>query len=84
MRAEEALIWRDRIVVINGGRSSGDEGHRLRMRGNMLAAIVVAVLLTIGAWLADELSESSRSCYPPDGGCEATGVPAPPLADYFR
>ena len=75
---------RDRIVVINGGRSSRHEGHRSRMRGNMLAAIVVAVLLTTGAWLADELSEGSRSCYPPDGGCEATGVPAPPLADYFR
>jgi hypothetical protein len=54
------------------------------MRGNMLAAIVVAVLLTTGAWLADELSEGSLSCYPPDGGCEATGVPAPPLADYLR
>jgi hypothetical protein len=85
MRAAEALtMWRDRIVVINEGRSSGGEDHRSRMRGNMLAAIVVAVLLMSGAWLADELSESSRSCYPPDGGCEATGVPAPPLTDYFR
>ena len=36
----------DRIVVeiINGGGSSSDEGHRSRMRSNMLAAIVVAVL----------------------------------------
>ena len=75
---------RDRIVVINGGRSSRDEGHRSRMRGNMLAAVVVAVLLTTGAWLADELSEGSRSCYPPDGGCEATGGRAPQLVDYFR
>ena len=75
---------RDRIVVINGGRPSGDEGHRSRMRGNVLAAIVVATLLTTGAWLADELSEDSGSCYAPDGGCEATGVPAPPLVDYFR
>ena len=54
------------------------------MRSNALAAIVVAVLLMSGAWLADELSEDSRSCYPPDGGCEATGVPAPQPADYFQ
>ena len=54
------------------------------MRSNVLAAIVVAVLLMSGAWLADELSEAGRSCYPPDGGCEATGVPAPQLADYFQ
>ena len=54
------------------------------MRSNLLAAIVVVVLLMSGAWLADELSEASRSCYPPDGGCEAMGVPAPQLADYFQ
>jgi hypothetical protein len=84
-RTEGALtMWPDRIVVIKGGRSSGDEDHRVRMRSNALAAIVVAVLLMSGAWLADELSEDSRSCYPPDGGCEATGVPAPQPADYFQ
>ncbi len=77
-------MWPDRIVVIKGGRSSGDEDQRARMRSNVLAAIVVAVLLMSGAWLADELSEAGRSCYPPDGGCEATGVPAPQLADYFQ
>jgi hypothetical protein len=77
-------MWPDRIVVIEGGGSSGDEDHRARMRSNALAAMVVAVLLMSGAWLADELSEDSGSCYPADGGCAATGVPAPPMADYFQ
>jgi len=63
-----------------------------RTRRRVLVAVGVGLagelgalgLLTTGAWLADELSEGSLSCYPPDGGCEATGVPAPPLADYLR
>jgi hypothetical protein len=83
-RGRALTMWPDRIVVIKSGRSSGDQDHRARMRSNALAAIVVAVLLMSGAWLADELSEDSRSCYPPDGGCEATGVPAPQPADYFQ
>ena len=51
--------------------------HRNRMRGNLLAAVVTATLLITGAWLTDELAEASQSCYPPDGGCEARGVPIP-------
>jgi hypothetical protein len=51
--------------------------HRNRMRGNLLAAVVTATLLIAGGWLADELAEASQSCYPPDGGCEARGVPVP-------
>jgi len=46
------------------------------MRGNILAAIITATLVMFGAWLADELAEDSQSCYQPDGGCEAWGVPA--------
>jgi hypothetical protein len=53
--------------------------HQIRMRANLLAAIITGTLLLIGAWVADELAEASQSCYPPDGGCEATGVPAPIL-----
>jgi hypothetical protein len=51
--------------------------YRNRMRDNLLAAVVTATLLVTGAWLADELAEASQSCYPPDGGCEARGVPTP-------
>jgi hypothetical protein len=39
--------------------------------------MVTATLLITGARLADELAEASQSCYPPDGGCEARGVPIP-------
>jgi hypothetical protein len=51
--------------------------NRNRTRDNLLAAVVTAALVVIGAWLADELAEASQSCYPPDGGCEARGVPIP-------
>jgi hypothetical protein len=53
--------------------------HRNRMRDNLLAAVVTATLVVTGAWLADELAEASQSCYPPDGGCEARGVPIPTI-----
>jgi len=49
--------------------------RRIRMRDNLLAAVVIATLLLTGAWLADELAEASQGCYPPDRGCEARGVP---------
>jgi hypothetical protein len=57
--------------------SDSEEDYRDRMRANLLAAILTAMLLMTGAWLADELAEARQSCYPPDGGCEATGVPPP-------
>jgi hypothetical protein len=47
------------------------------MRDNLLAAVVTATLVVTEAWLADELAEASQSCHPPDGGCEARGVPIP-------
>jgi hypothetical protein len=57
--------------------SDSEEDYRDRMRANLLAAISTAMLLMTGAWLADELAKARQSCYPPDGGCEATGVPPP-------
>jgi hypothetical protein len=63
--------------------SDSEEDYRDRMRANLLAAILTALLLMTGAWLADELAEASQSCYPPDGGCEATGAPPPQLPMIF-
>ena len=59
--------------------ADSEEDYRDRMRANLLAAILTAMLLMTGAWLADELAEAGQNCYPPDGGCEATGVPPPQL-----
>jgi hypothetical protein len=68
-------MWQRRVPSTT--ESDLVQDHRNRMRDNFLAAIVTAALLITGAWSADELAEASQSCYPPDGGCEARGVPIP-------
>ena len=55
-----------------------------RLRANAAAAALIAVLLAIGFYVADELWEASFACYAPEGGCEATGVPPPSLPTYFN
>jgi hypothetical protein len=49
------------------------------LRGIALAAALIAILLIVGAVIADELWEASFACYAPEGECEATGVPPPSL-----
>jgi hypothetical protein len=56
-------------------RRSDDQSGTVSMRDNMLAAIVVVLLLAAAASVTDELAEDSQSCYWPDGGCGAWGVP---------
>jgi hypothetical protein len=57
-------------------RERYDDDHcQVSMRDNMLAAIVVVLLLAAAASVTDELAEDSQSCYWPDGGCGAWGVP---------
>jgi hypothetical protein len=68
-------MWQCRVS--SNSESDLVPDHRNGMRDNLLAAIVTAALLITGAWLADELAEASQSCYPPDGGCEARGIPIP-------
>jgi hypothetical protein len=68
-------MWQRRVPSTTESNLKSD--HRGRMRDNLLSAIVMTALLITGAWLADELTEASQSCYPPDAGCEARGVPIP-------
>jgi hypothetical protein len=70
-------MWQRR--VLSTIESDRECDYRVRTRSNVIAAIITATLLITGAWLADELAETDQSCYPPDGGCEARGVPAPIL-----
>jgi hypothetical protein len=79
-------MWQKRELSKHQPSSCDTEGYRRRMRANLLAAIVTAILLTTGAWLADELGEASQSCYRPDGGCEAWGVPIDQIgfADLYQ
>lgn len=42
----------------------------------------MVLLLAAAASLSDELAEDSQSCYWPDGGCGAWGVPT--LRSVFR
>jgi hypothetical protein len=72
---ETRVMWQRRVS--SNAESDLVPDHRNRMRDNLLAAMVTATLLITGARLADELAEASQSCYPPDGGCEARGVPIP-------
>jgi hypothetical protein len=65
-----------RSVSTNRHWPDREQAYRRRMRDNLLAAAVIAVLLMSGAWLADELAEASQGCYRPDGDCEAWGIPA--------
>jgi hypothetical protein len=56
------------------------------IKDNLLAAIVVVLLLAAAASVTDELAEDSQSCYWPDGGCGAWGVPATEVSfhDVFQ
>jgi len=51
--------WRDR---------EDEEEYRVRMRLNLVAAIVILGLLTFGIWLADEMVEAQKV-----QGCYASG-----------
>jgi hypothetical protein len=54
-----------------------EEEFRDRMKVNFWAAIITSALIMAGACLANELAETYQgSCYRPDGGCEAWGVPS--------
>ena len=66
-----------RLVSSNERAADLASDHRDRMRENLLAAIVTATLLILGAWLAGELAEASQSCHAPNGGCEAGGASIP-------
>jgi hypothetical protein len=74
-------MWRKRNL--SGGRSTRREddfeaeNFNVRMKANVLGAIITLTLLVAGACLTDELLEDSQSCYRPDGGCPALGVPVP-------
>ena len=68
--------------MTNAPRTLYDESARLRV--NVLAAALIATLLGVGAFVADELWEASFACYAPEGGCEATGVPAPSSPTFFN
>jgi hypothetical protein len=79
-------MWQGRALS-NGRRLyDGEQDYRNRMRENLLAAIITATLLVTGACLTNELLEATQSCYRPDGGCEAWGVPIAQIgfADFFQ
>jgi hypothetical protein len=65
---------------------SGDQSGAVSMRDNVLAAILVVLLLAAAASVTDELAEDSQSCYRPDGGCGAWGVPAAEVSfhEFFQ
>jgi hypothetical protein len=45
--------------------SGGDDGYRHRMRMNLLAVAVVAVLMGAGIWIADAMvaTQKAHGCY---------------------
>jgi hypothetical protein len=67
-------------------RRYGDQNGAVSMRDNVLAAIVVVLLLAAAVSLTDELAEDSQSCYRPDGGCGAWGIPTAEITfeDFFQ
>jgi hypothetical protein len=46
--------------VVNAALRSEQDNDRLRMRQNLAAAVVLALLLLSGVWVIDELAASSR------------------------
>jgi hypothetical protein len=70
----------------DGKHFDENESYWDQLRDNFLGAIVAVILVVTGACLADELMEDSQSCYPPDGGCEARGVPVDQIGfiDVFQ
>jgi hypothetical protein len=69
------MTWQDRGLSDDNPFSGEEQDHHIRLRENLLAAIITVTLVVTGAWLTDELTEDSQGCYRPDGGCEAWGVP---------
>jgi hypothetical protein len=67
-------------------RYDDDQSGAVSMRDNVLAAILVVLLLAAAASVTDELAEDSQSCYWPDGGCGAWGVPAAEVSfhEFFQ
>ena len=67
-----------------GSPARGGESGRLRMRANLLSAVVVLALLLIGGWAENGLVNAMRdsgTCYRPGGSdCGAVYIPAPPSA----
>jgi hypothetical protein len=45
--------------------SDGDDGYRLRMRQNLFAAALAAVLIGVGIWIVDAMVDTQRAhgCY---------------------
>ena len=68
-------MWQERAVSNSRRWHGGEQNDRNRMRDNLLAAIIIALLLATGACLANELLEASETCHGSDGGCAAWGVP---------
>ncbi len=54
-------------------RLSDLEEDRVRTRENLLGAMVAAVLVVLGVWIADEFAEAN--CYQPVSECRAGGMP---------